>query len=53
LAGAKKGPRGDAWIWHRRNSGIDISPLVAATLAWHGFAKFGMQEEVVPWVAWG
>jgi hypothetical protein len=53
LAGAKKGPRGDAWIWHRRNSGIDISPLVAATLAWHGFAKFGTQEEVIPWAAWG
>jgi hypothetical protein len=53
LAGAKKGPRGDAWIWHRRNSSIDISPLVAATLAWHGFARFGTQEEVIPWAAWG
>jgi hypothetical protein len=52
LAGAKQGTRGDAWIWHRRNSGVDISPLVAVTLAWHGFSKFGAVEEVVPWAAW-
>lgn len=36
LTGARKRPLGDAWAWHRRNSGVDISPLVAATLAWHG-----------------
>jgi phage terminase large subunit-like protein len=52
LRGARKRDLSDAWAWHRRNSSIDISPLVAATLAWHGFARFGSQEEVVPWAAW-
>ena len=23
----------DAWVWSRRSSGVDISPLVASTLA--------------------
>ncbi len=41
LAGARKRPLGDAWAWHRRNSDVDISPLVAVTLAWHGFAQHG------------
>lgn len=52
LFGARKRDLSDAWAWHRRNSSIDISPLVAATLAWHGFARFGSQEEVIPWAAW-
>ena len=30
---------GDAWAWHRRTSRSDITPLVAATLAFHGAAK--------------
>lgn len=33
LAGAKKRPLGDAWAWHRRNPSVDVSPLVAATIA--------------------
>lgn len=33
IAGAVKRPLGDAWAWSRRNSSIDISPLVAITLA--------------------
>jgi phage terminase large subunit-like protein len=41
LSGARKRPLGDAWAWHRRNSDIDISPLVAVTLAWHGMATHG------------
>ncbi|MBW0088245.1 terminase [Pseudonocardia sp. KRD-184] len=45
LTGAKKRPLGDAWAWHRRNSEVDISPLVAATLAWHGFAQFGSPKQ--------
>lgn len=44
LSGAKKRPLGDAWAWHRRDSSIDISPLVAATLAWHGLATHGGPE---------
>ena len=33
LRGAKPRPLGDAWAWSRKNSSVDISPLVAATLA--------------------
>lgn len=34
LAGAKKRPLGDgAWAWSRKSSAVDISPLVAVTLA--------------------
>jgi len=45
LSGARKRPLGDAWGWHRRDSGVDISPLVAVTLAWHGVA---LQEASPP-----
>lgn len=31
--GASTRPLGDAWAWHRRSSSVDISPLVACTLA--------------------
>lgn len=31
--GARTRPLGDAWAWHRRSAQIDISPLVAITLA--------------------
>ena len=41
LAGAQTRPLGDAWAWARRNVGVDISPLVAAT-----FAKWGLTAEV-------
>ncbi len=33
VRGAATRPLGDAWAWSRKNSGVDISPLVAATLA--------------------
>ena len=33
IKGAATRPLGDAWAWSRKNSGVDISPLVAATLA--------------------
>lgn len=33
VKGAATRPLGDAWAWSRKNSAIDISPLVAATLA--------------------
>jgi hypothetical protein len=32
-AGATQRPLGDSWAWGRRKSSVDISPLVAATLA--------------------
>ncbi len=33
IKGAKSRPLGDSWAWSRKNSTVDISPLVAATLA--------------------
>lgn len=33
LGVARKRDLGDAWAWHRRDSGDDITPLVASTLA--------------------
>jgi hypothetical protein len=36
VRGAVERPLGDAWAWSRKNSGVDISPLVAATLALWG-----------------
>lgn len=33
VKGATKRPLGDAWAWDRRDAAVDISPLVAATLA--------------------
>jgi hypothetical protein len=38
IDGAAKSPIGDeAWKWSRKNSGVDISPLVAVTLALWAF----------------
>ena len=34
-AGVKKKVVGGAWLWARTNLDIDITPLFAATLAWH------------------
>jgi hypothetical protein len=33
VRGAAKRPLGDSWAWSRKNSAVDISPLVACTLA--------------------
>jgi hypothetical protein len=38
LAGAQQRPLGDAWAWARKTSSVDISPLVAVTLAAWGHA---------------
>lgn len=35
VRGAKKRPLGDAWAWSRRDTSVNISPLVAATVALH------------------
>lgn len=37
--GAKTRPLGEAWAWSRKSSDIDISPLVAATLAIYGNSR--------------
>jgi phage terminase large subunit-like protein len=42
----------DAWIWDRKDTSADICPLVAVTLAAHGFRLYGSQEEVIPWATW-
>lgn len=36
--GARKRPIGKdgAWVWHRRDTAVDLSPLAAATIAMHG-----------------
>lgn len=36
VKGATRRPVGDAWAWSRKNSLVDISPLVASTLALWG-----------------
>lgn len=33
VAAAKKRPSGDAWVWTRKSSSADISPVVAVTVA--------------------
>lgn len=39
ISGAGRRDIGDGmWAWSRRNSDVDISPLVAASLAWWGLA---------------
>ena len=41
VVGAKDRPLGEAWLWSRVHSSIDISPLVAVTLAWIGVPEKG------------
>lgn len=36
IRGARTRPLGDTWLWSRKHSGVNISPLVAATLALGG-----------------
>lgn len=33
VAGAQKRPSGDAWAWARKDTSVDVSPLVAVTVA--------------------
>ncbi|MET9304982.1 terminase [Streptomyces cellulosae] len=47
LAGAQQRPLGDAWAWARRIVSVDISPLVAATLAKWGLGA-GVEDEGAP-----
>jgi hypothetical protein len=54
VRGAVKRPLGDAWAWSRRTSSVDISPLVAVTLA--HWAHVTSPEEIPfqgPLVAFG
>jgi len=47
LAGAQRRPLGDAWAWARRIVSVDISPLVAATLARWGLGV-DVEDEGAP-----
>ena len=52
LAGAKKRETGDGgWRWSRKDSSIDISPLMAVNLADYGLTLYGEPEEAPdPWI---
>ena len=54
LAGALKRPLGDAWAWDRKG-GVDISPLVAVTLAGWGLATRGhlTDDDPTPFALFG
>lgn len=47
VAGARKGIVGDAWYWRRRDAKVDISPLVALTVAFDRAAGNSRSSE--PW----
>jgi phage terminase large subunit-like protein len=46
LDGAVKRSLGDAWAWSRKSSSVDISPLVAATIALWGAQAADTKPEV-------
>lgn len=48
LAGAGTRPLGDAWAWDRRGTSIDISPLVAVTLARWAYVTRPREEPEQP-----
>lgn len=50
IKGARRRQLGDAWAWSRRDSSVDISPLVAVTLALWGLVD--EQEPVMPGIYW-
>jgi hypothetical protein len=47
--GAAKRPLGDAWAWSRKNSAVDISPLVSCTLALWGLGSLTGLEPLIAW----
>lgn len=48
LKGATRRPLGDSWAWSRKNSTVDICPLVACTLALWGAATLGWSPDDDP-----
>jgi hypothetical protein len=51
VAGAEKRPLADAWKWSRRSASVDVSPLIAATMARWGFVTYEEEDDdVEPWV---
>lgn len=51
--GARTRPLGEGYAWSQRNSAADICPLVAVTVARHGFATFGTGAARQPFALWG
>jgi hypothetical protein len=51
VVGARRRQSGDAWKWSRRDSEVDISPLVAATIAYYLWRTAGEASD--PWFAFG
>ena len=49
IRGARKRPLGDAWAWSRKGSNVDISPLVAVTLALWGAAPKQAEPFALAW----
>lgn len=47
VKGAGKRPLNDAWLWSRKNSAVNIAPLVAATLSVWGFVSADVGEMAV------
>jgi hypothetical protein len=47
IRGAAKRPLGDAWAWSRKASTVDISPLVACTLALWGTETLAVSGEPI------
>jgi hypothetical protein len=43
----------DAFKWSRKDSSVNIAPLVAVTLARHGFMTFGAVDAPKPFALWG
>jgi hypothetical protein len=50
VKGAAKRPLGDAWAWSRKSSAVDISPLVACTLALWSATSHHEREPMAAWV---
>jgi hypothetical protein len=42
--GAQKKPVDDSWVWSRKKSSVDISPLVSATLARHAASQSRIEQ---------
>ncbi|MFT2016302.1 terminase [Streptomyces sp. 796.1] len=53
VAGAAKRDLADLWAWDKRNSSVDITPLVAATLARFGHDRGVNRPRSRPRAAWG
>jgi hypothetical protein len=49
VRGAKKRASADAWVWDARNSGLEISPLAAVTVAAWGHKAHGAAQPPSIW----